>query len=102
MQTVWDNVWGIVQVVFLPGGKVMTVHKPGELHVYNSVNSNAEVGGVDGAKGAWGCGVEGMGVAEGQWIGVWSVPCVVGWEGCAAVPCDAVGTGGRLDSIGSD
>ena len=43
VQTVWDNVWGVVQVVFLPGGKVMTVHKPGELHVYNSVAANAQV-----------------------------------------------------------
>ena len=43
MQTVWDNVWGIVQVVFLPGGKVMTVHKPGELHVYDSILSKSQV-----------------------------------------------------------
>lgn len=43
VQTVWDNVWGVVQVVFLPGGKVMTVHKPGELHVYNSVASKSQV-----------------------------------------------------------
>jgi hypothetical protein len=43
VQTVWDNIWGIVQVVFLPDGKVMTVHKPGELHVYKSINSNSQV-----------------------------------------------------------
>ncbi|KAM3570624.1 hypothetical protein VYU27_007318 [Nannochloropsis oceanica] len=42
VQTVWDNIWGIVQVVFLPGGKVMTVHKPGELHVYDSIYSKGQ------------------------------------------------------------
>ncbi|EWM22538.1 hypothetical protein Naga_101012g1 [Nannochloropsis gaditana] len=45
VQTVWDNIWGVVQVVFLPGGKVMTVHKPGELHVYDSIFSKSQGGG---------------------------------------------------------
>ena len=78
IQTVWDNVWGIVQVrmharvslsmclclclptthtdpnpsprpllrqvVFLPGGKVLTVHKPGELHIYDSILAKSQVG----------------------------------------------------------
>ena len=43
VQTVWKNVWGVVQLVFLPGGKVMTVHKPGELHVYDSINAKNTV-----------------------------------------------------------
>ena len=89
MQTVWDNVWGIVQVVFLPGGKVMTVHKPGELHVYNSVNSNAEVGGVDGAKGEGGVGVwgrrDGGGRRAVHWCMVGPVCCGLGGVCCRAV-----------------
>jgi len=43
LQTVWDNIWGVVQVVFLADGKVLTVHKPGELHVYNSVEAKSQV-----------------------------------------------------------
>jgi len=43
LQTVWDNIWGVVQVVFLADGKVMTVHKTGELHVYKSIQSKAQV-----------------------------------------------------------
>lgn len=43
VQTVWQDVWGIVQIVFLPGGKVMTVHKTGELHVYESILSKNTV-----------------------------------------------------------
>lgn len=31
------------QVVFLPGGKVLTVHKPGELHVYDSILAKSQV-----------------------------------------------------------
>ena len=49
----WDNVWGIVQVVFLPGGKVMTVHKPGELHVYDSILSKSQVGREGGRELGW-------------------------------------------------
>jgi hypothetical protein len=43
IQTVWSDVWGIVQLQFLPGGKVMSVHKTGELRVYNSINAKAQV-----------------------------------------------------------
>lgn len=31
------------QVVFLPNGKVLTVHKPGELHVYDSILAKSQV-----------------------------------------------------------
>lgn len=37
IQTVWDNMWGVVQLVFLPDDKVMTVHKTGELRIYPSI-----------------------------------------------------------------
>jgi hypothetical protein len=43
VEQVWENVWGVVQLVFLPGGKVMTVHKTGELRVYDSINKKATV-----------------------------------------------------------
>ena len=40
VQTVWKNVWGIVQVIFVPNSKkVLTVHKTGQLHVYDSINA---------------------------------------------------------------
>ena len=57
----WDNVWGVVQVVFLPGGKVMTVHKPGELHIYDSILAKSQVGGPWGIHTCVGVGV-GVGV----------------------------------------
>jgi hypothetical protein len=40
----WENVWGIVQLVFLPNGRVMTVQKTGELRVYDGINKKANVG----------------------------------------------------------
>lgn len=58
VQTVWDNIWGVVQVVFLPGGKVMTVHKPGELHVYDSIFSKSQVGREGGRGGKRGKALE--------------------------------------------
>lgn len=43
LQVVWDDMWGLVQVVFLPDNKVLTVHKTGELKVHENVFAKAEV-----------------------------------------------------------
>ncbi len=114
IQTVWDNVWGIVQVrmharvslsmclclclptthtdpnpsprpllrqvVFLPGGKVLTVHKPGELHIYDSILAKSQVG-IQTCVGV-GVGV-GVGVydsilAKSQVGGPWGIHTCVG------------------------
>jgi len=58
---VWDNIWGVVQVVFLADGKVMTVHKTGELHVYASIRSKAQVGMQGGRQRGEGGRVGGVG-----------------------------------------
>lgn len=99
----WDNVWGVVQLVFLPGGKVMTVHKPGELHVYNSINSKSQVREEKGCdEGGFGVGWGWFGRPFRRGLGMWIH--AMAWRGPHSGACgcgrpSATGGTGDLDRM---
>jgi len=41
IETVWENIWGVIQLEFAPDGKVFTIHKTGQIRMYNSITAKA-------------------------------------------------------------